>query len=114
MRDILTTNVLIIFLFTVISFASCSKNTAAVTTIPYDTTTNQPVLMGRLIFHSYSCYSCNDSKLYLYNFAGKKLTLISSNWSVINAMNAHFSTDGNRIVFMGINIARVCYQASMD
>jgi Tol biopolymer transport system component len=59
--------------------------------------------MGRLIFHAYSCYSCNDSKLYIYDFAGKNLTLLNSNWSIINAMNAHFSPDAKSIAFMGVS-----------
>lgn len=69
---------------------------------PSENTGNiQPALSGRLIFHSYSCYTCNDSKLYLYDFAANKLTLLSNSWNITNTMNAHFSPDGKRIVFMG-------------
>ncbi len=62
---------------------------------------NQPAVKGRLVFHSYTCYSCNDSKLFLYDFSTDKLTLISEAWGIGNPMNAHFSPDGKSIVFMG-------------
>ncbi|MBH2005165.1 MAG: PD40 domain-containing protein [Sphingobacteriia bacterium] len=62
---------------------------------------HQPALMGRLIFHSYTCYTCNDAKIYLYDFATGKLSNLSDAWNITNPMNAHFSPDGKSIVFMG-------------
>lgn len=62
---------------------------------------DQPALTGRLIFHSYSCYDCKDAALYSYDFSTGKLLLLSDSWNIVNAMNAHFSADGNKIVFMG-------------
>lgn len=70
--------------------------------MPQELPTDQPALQGRLIFHSYSCYSCNDSKLILYDFKQKQLSVISDSWNITNPMNAHFSPDGKSIVFMAI------------
>ncbi len=80
---------------------SCSKAPANIQG-PIDTVKkDQPAVMGRLIFHSYSCYDCKVSKLYSYDFSTGKLLLLSDGWNIANAMNAHFSADGNKIVFMG-------------
>jgi len=62
-----------------------------------------PALQGKMIYHSYTDYSANDSKMYLYDFASNQLTCISNVWNIINPMNAHFSPDGKQITFMGIN-----------
>lgn len=62
-----------------------------------------PALQGKMIYHSYTDYSANDSKMYLYDFASDQLTCISNNWNIIAPMNAHFSPDGKQITFMGIN-----------
>ncbi|MFT3844284.1 MAG: hypothetical protein QM725_04470 [Lacibacter sp.] len=78
----------------------CSKSNSQ--SISPEFISDQPALQGRLIFHSYSCYSCNDSKLILYDFKQKKLSVISDSWNITNPMNAHFSPDGKSIVFMGI------------
>ena len=82
----------------------CSKNTTSgnAVVLSSDTLQNQPAFTGRLVFHRYSCYSCNDSQLYLYNFSSNSLSEISKGWTnVQNSMNAHFSPDGQKIVFMG-------------
>ncbi len=93
-----------IYLQGLVGCCGCSK-TPEKPSVPSNTsTTNQPALSGRLIFHSYSCYSCNDSKLYIYDFAANTIVNISSTWTINNVMNAHFSPDGKRIVFMGIPI----------
>jgi Tol biopolymer transport system component len=63
----------------------------------------RPQLKGKLVYHSYSSYSANDSKMYLYNFETNQQTCISEHWNIINAMNAHFSPDGAQITFMGVN-----------
>ncbi len=60
-----------------------------------------PALRGRLVFHSYSCYGCKDSKLYLFDFTSGALTQLNAGWAIDNCMNAHFSPDGKKIVFMG-------------
>ena len=61
-----------------------------------------PALNGRLLFHRYSGYDNYDSQLYLYDFQAKTLTCLSRLWAIDHAMNAHFSPDGSRIVFMGL------------
>lgn len=65
--------------------------------------TSQPVLSGKIVYHSYSCYNCNDSVLFLYHFSTNERTVLSENWTITNPMNAHFSPDGKKIVFMGIS-----------
>lgn len=62
-----------------------------------------PKFTGKLIYHNYSSYLAEDSKMWLYDFDKKTLNNISSNWgNVKHPMNAHFSPDGKKIVFMGI------------
>lgn len=101
MTNVLKGCIVMLFLCTIIGACSCSK-TSGNLPVSSDTTNNdQPALMGRLIFHSYSCYDCNDSKLYSYDFSINQLKLLSGNWHISNAMNAHFSPDGHTIVFMG-------------
>jgi Tol biopolymer transport system component len=41
--------------------------------------------------------------MFLYNFSTNERTVLSQNWTVTNPMNAHFSPDGTKIVFMGIS-----------
>lgn len=43
-----------------------------------------------------------DSQLYLYDFTTKSLMSLSENWPITNAMNAHFSPNGQLLVFMGM------------
>lgn len=61
-----------------------------------------PQLKGKLVYHNYTSYTSDDSKMYLFDFASHKLTLISEQWNIRNPMNAHFSPDGKKITFMGI------------
>ena len=86
-------------------FFNCNKpnHSQGTLVINIDSPTEKPpVLTGRLVFHRYSCYGCNDSQLFLYNFSTHSLNEISSGWTNIkNAMNAHFSPDGSKLVFMG-------------
>lgn len=63
---------------------------------------DRPTLKGKLIYHNYTNYQAEDSQIYVYDFATDKLTCISENWGIRNPMNAHYSPDGKRIVFMGI------------
>lgn len=82
----------------------CSKNNASsIITPPDDIIINKPALSGRLVYHSYSCYECNDSKIFLYDFSTNTIKTLSTGWDMLNPMNAHFSPDGNKIVFMGIS-----------
>lgn len=100
MRNVLKSCVLMLFLCS-IGACSCSKHTVSLPVFADTARNDQPALTGRLIFHAYTCYDCNDSKLYRYDFASGKLQLLNANWNISNAMNAHFSPDGNSIVFMG-------------
>jgi Tol biopolymer transport system component len=86
----------------IISMVSCTKSDSGDNNPVTPIDPSRPILSGRLLFHSYSCYSCNDSRLYLFNFSTQKLTLLSNNWNITNPMNAHFSPDGSKIVFMGL------------
>jgi Tol biopolymer transport system component len=99
-------NFFVYFLFVCIcaGFVSCNKNRGEniPPVIPIDTGNKKPeVVQGKLVYHTYSCYSCNDSRLYLYDFGAKQLSFLSKGWDISNPMNAHFSPDGKRIVFMG-------------
>lgn len=84
---------------------SCSKATKANSgdQPPADTLQNRPALSGRLVYHSYSCYECNDSRIMLYDFATNTNKILSEQWRINNPMNAHFSPDGKKIVFMGVD-----------
>lgn len=85
--------------------AGCSKagnNISPIIPPTTDTTNNKPTLSGKLIFHSYSFYGSGDSKLYEYDLTTNKLTLLSAAWDITDPMNAHFSPDGTKIVFMGL------------
>ena len=92
---------LVLFIGMFLINCSCSKKTEANHNVVDSAFLTRPLLSGKLIFHSYSCYSCNDSKMYLYDFASNQLRNLSSHWNIINPMNAHFSPIGNDIVFMG-------------
>jgi len=61
-----------------------------------------PKLKGKLVYHNYTTYNAEDSKMYLYDFQTDELKCISENWNIRNPMNAHFSPEGKQIVFMGI------------
>lgn len=99
-------NIPVLFLLSgfILSLFSCDKHgNDNHPLIPADTnSTNPPVLHGKIVYHSYSCYSCNDSRLYMYDFETGKLTFLSRSWEITNPMNAHFSPDGKKIVFMGM------------
>ncbi|MFT4016742.1 MAG: hypothetical protein QM668_07240 [Agriterribacter sp.] len=94
------------FATAVIAGIACGKKNSAYeqpgVPAPVDTITSKPALSGRLVYHSYSCYDCNDSKLFLYDFHTNSNTVLSKGWNIQNPMNAHFSPDGKKIVFMGI------------
>ena len=56
---------------------------------------------GHLVFHRYSSYDAWDSELFLVDLSDHSITHLSAAWEIDHAMNAHFSPDGTRIVFMG-------------
>lgn len=57
-----------------------------------------------MVYHSYSSYEAEDSKLFLFDLKSGERTELGSDWSgVHNAMNAHFSPDGSNITFMAIS-----------
>lgn len=62
-----------------------------------------PLTKGRMIFHrnTKDYATLWNSKLFMYDFSKNVLEEISSNWNIDNPMNAHFSPDGSKIVFMG-------------
>ena len=64
---------------------------------------NFPIKSGRIVFHTYSDWTNWDGKLFMFDFANRKLIEISKNWtSVDHPVNAHFSPDGSKIVFMAV------------
>lgn len=67
--------------------------------------TEAPALKGLMIYHSYTSYDRGDSQMFLYDFTSGVLKRISDNWEISNAMNAHFSPDGQSFVFMGVGAA---------
>jgi len=69
---------------------------------PADEKVPPPSLNGRLLFHRYTSYDNYDSQIFLYDFQTNSLKCISESWPIDHAMNAHFSPDGERIVFMGL------------
>jgi len=91
-------------IFILIGLFSCSKpnQNNPIPEVPADNTP-QPIITGKMVYHSYSCYNCNDSVLFLYDFGTNERTILSQNWTITNPMNAHFSPDGKKIVFMGIS-----------
>jgi len=97
-----STSFLCFFMLTFLFSCSGSSQNNPIPEIPVDNTP-QPVLSGKMVYHSYSCYNCNDSKMFLYNFITNERTILSQNWTITNPMNAHFSPDGAKIVFMGIS-----------
>lgn len=62
-----------------------------------------PKLEGKMIYHAYTSYSNQDSKLYLFDFKMGKLKCLNDEMTgVYHTMNADFNKDGEEIIFMGI------------
>lgn len=60
-------------------------------------------LKGRLAYHTYGSYEDGTSQIFIYDFAAKKVTQVSSSsWGIQDPMNAVFSPDGQWLAFMGI------------
>ncbi|MDS0525510.1 hypothetical protein NNC19_07450 [Clostridium sp. SHJSY1] len=63
-----------------------------------------PNVTGRVVYHSYNSYGDGSSSLYVLNLETKLLDRISSSWTnVSDPMNAVWTADGKKIVFMGID-----------
>jgi len=59
-------------------------------------------LSGVLVYHRYSSYSAWDSTLWMMKLETGELVQIGKTWkSMFSPMNAHFSADGESMVFMG-------------
>jgi len=64
---------------------------------------NFPIKSGRIVFHTYSDWTNWDGKLFMFDFVDRKLIEISKNWTTVDhPVNAHFSPDGSKIVFMAV------------
>jgi Tol biopolymer transport system component len=61
----------------------------------------QPTLTGKIVYHSYSDYNAWDSQLFVLDLATGTRTAISAGWNIDHEMNAHWSPDGTKLVFMG-------------
>lgn len=82
--------------------AAQAAATGCVPQHPLEPAATFPALPGRLVFHSYVAYGDGSSRLFLYDFAAKTLARIdSAAWNIVDPMNARFSPDGQRLVFMG-------------
>jgi Tol biopolymer transport system component len=61
-----------------------------------------PALPGRVVYHTYMGYGDGTSNLYIYDFSAKtNVKLNSASWNISDPMNAQFSPDGSKLVFMG-------------
>jgi Tol biopolymer transport system component len=81
--------------------ASCILfSTSAYSAKSENTQKTPPALKGKLLYHNYSGYENWDAELFILDFSDNSVTNISSTWNVDHEMNAMFSSDGKRIVFM--------------
>jgi Tol biopolymer transport system component len=81
----------------------CIDNSDSVASLNETVTTTvlAPVLSGRIVYHSYVSYNDGTSQLYVLNLGTGTVTNLSSRWSnLTDPMNAHWSPDGTKIVFM--------------
>jgi hypothetical protein len=61
-------------------------------------------LTGTLIYHRYSDYGSWDATMWTIDMASGEQNQVNKNWTgMISPINAHFSTDGHSITFMGSN-----------
>jgi len=64
---------------------------------------NFPVKLGKIVFHTYSDWGNWDGKLFTFDFGDRSFIEISKNWTTVDhPVNAHFSPDGSKIVFMAV------------
>lgn len=67
-------------------------------------------LNGVLAFHSYNRYGDGTSRLFMFDFRNNDLICPSDSWkSLRDPMNAHFSPEGRRLVFMGVSNTTGCW-----
>ncbi|MDD7885078.1 T9SS type A sorting domain-containing protein [Flavivirga sp. 57AJ16] len=60
-----------------------------------------PTLNGKIVYHTYSGYENWDGEIFILDLSDNSVTNISSGWNIDHEINAMFSPDGNKIVFMG-------------
>lgn len=89
---------LIILLVSIGMFVYDGENKA----VNAEATPQLDITQGRLVYHRYSKYGAFDSELMLFNFATKKVEVLSKDWPVRSPMNAHFSPNGKYITFMAL------------
>jgi len=74
-----------------------------------------PALTGRIVYHSYASYNDGTSQLFLLNLGTRSLTNLSKSWtSLKDPMNAHWSPDGSKLVFMARPKKNGGYSAYFD
>jgi Tol biopolymer transport system component len=91
-----------IVVMTVTASAAAQERTREVTDKAAHRPNPASKLHGRIIFHRYTNYDAWDGRLYLYEFATKRLRCLSEHWEIDHAMNGNFSPDGKQIAFMGV------------
>ncbi|WP_162300575.1 TolB family protein [Anaerosacchariphilus polymeriproducens] len=65
----------------------------------------EPEIKGKMVYHTYSSYEAQDSKLYVYDFSSKENRCISEELTgVTDAMNGDFGSESDEIIFMGISV----------
>jgi hypothetical protein len=63
-----------------------------------------PTLDGTLIYHRYSSYEAWDATLWMVDLPTGKQMQVGAQWKgMVSPINAHFSSDGLAITFMGSN-----------
>ena len=63
---------------------------------------DKPSLSGTLIYHRYTDYQSWDATMWTIDMATGKKSQVNQSWhTMISPINAHFSSDGQTITFMG-------------
>lgn len=80
-----------------LSHAACNGNQAL------QPSTTFPSLSGRLVYHAYFNYGDGSSALYLHDFVAHTTVMLNKpSWNLSDPMNAQFSADGKKLLFMAI------------
>lgn len=61
---------------------------------------------GHLYFHRYASYEAWDGEIWRYDLANNKCECLSDGWPLDHAMNARFSSDGTRMLFMAVEVGQ--------